>query len=368
MRSIILFLAVLFAVPAVGQRRKQSDEASVPAFTEGITYALPRSGLRIYVEASKEIHEPGPYAQYATQLLGIENVQNKPSVKWSITDVEIESFSEPDPNHVYKAIGETASLISLTPSGCLAGINTGSGELFTVSDRTLTYIDKPIRNNSHDFSRFNHNPEYTRGDSTTNFRPVRMSTEDKAVEAAKRILESRNLRYQMVAGLMDEFHPDGEAYRESLRELKKIEEGYLSLFTGKARYEKQRIGINFIPTAASEKGEVAFRFSEESGVLPSSNVAGKPVMLRVEHDKEFASKFSKLASSQNPDAGESGLFYRMPVTVNVNLIYELNTIASTRIVLPQFGQVAPIPEEMLIGGYSIEIHPETGAIKSVSKE
>jgi hypothetical protein len=197
---------------------------------------------------------------------------------------------------------------------------------------------------------------------------VRVSEEDKAVEAASRILESRNIRYQMVAGLLDEFHPDGKAYRESLEELAEIEQNYLTLFTGRVTYEKQNFGFNFIPTSSSEKGEVAFRFSEEGGVLPATNLSGKPVMLKVEPENVLISKYNELAASDNPEAGASGLFYRMPAVANVNLMYELNSIASSRILLPQFGRTAPIPEELLFGEYRIEIHPETGAVKSVLRK
>jgi len=56
----------------------------------------------------------------------------------------------------------------------------------------------------------------------------------------------------------------------------------------------------------------------------------------------------------------------MPGMANLEIVFEVKTIASARVLLPQFGETAPIPEELLYGGYSIEIHPETGAVKSVS--
>lgn len=368
MRSLILFLVIILAVPAFGQRKKQADAEVTPAFTEGITYTLPRTGMRIHVEAVKETFEPGPYAQYASQLLGISDVRNKPVVKWVISGANLETFSEPDPDQVYKAMGDAAFLVSLTPSGCLAGINSTSASYDKSQQNTFTYLDEDIEDDGFDFSHFNHSPVYTQGDSTNNYRPVRMNDEDKAVEAAKRILECRNTRFHIAAGLMDEFHPDGQAYEESIEELDRIEKNYLALFTGRTTYEKQKVGFNFVPTSSSEKGDVVFRFSEEDGVLPATNLAGKPVMLKVEPEKILISKFSELASSSNPDAGSSGLYYRMPVMANINLIYELNTVATTRVLLPQFGKVAPVPEELLFGEYSIEIHPETGAVKSVSRK
>lgn len=368
MRNLIIIMAVMLAVPAFGQRKRGSDSDAAPAFTEGITYALPRTGVRIHVEAIKETFEPGPYARYASQLLGLNEVQTEAAVRWKIRDVQFEAFSEPDPAHVYKAMGDAAFLLDLTASGVLAGVNSGRSQQEKLIEKTITYIGDQEKDQATDFSRYNHSPAYAQGDSSNNFRPVRIGDEEKAVEAAKRILESRNTRYYISAGLMDEFHPDGKAYEVSIRELEETEKGYMSLFTGKTTYERQQFSFNFIPSASSEKGDVVFRFSEDGGVVPSTDLSGKPVLLRVEAEKALTSKYSGLASSDNPNAGSSGLYYRMPAMADINLIYEMSTIASTRMVLPQFGQVAPVPEELLFGDYRIEIHPETGAIKSVSRK
>jgi hypothetical protein len=91
-------------------------------------------------------------------------------------------------------------------------------------------------------------------------------------------------------------------------------------------------------------------------------------MIKVDPDKELAKKYTGFETSGNPAAGESGIYYRMPGVAVVNIVYELKNIVSARATLAQFGAVAPVPEELLYGEYSIEIHPETGAIKSVSKK
>jgi hypothetical protein len=368
MRTLIFIVAIALAMPVLGQRRGKSDEGTVPTFQEGITYALPRTGLRIKVKAVKETFEPGPYAAYAEQLLGISDAKNRASVNWFIDDVEMETFAEPDPEQVRKAIGNAAFLVDLTAEGIIAGINSGKAPQGIASLNTSVLIGDNQKDEGFSFANINHTPVYTPGDSTNNFRPVRVSSEAKAAEAAERILECRLTQYHMVAGLMDEFHPDGEAYNTSLKELKQIEKNYLSLFVGRTTYQTEMLSFDFVPTSSAERGEVVFRFSEDSGVLPSSDLSGKPVTVRVEPEKELVSKYSGLAGSENPVAGESGVYYRMPAVVNISLIYELNTLATARTVMAQFGQVAPVPEELLFGDYAIEFFPETGAVKSVIKK
>ena len=368
-RLILIILTILIVVPSFGQRRRKGDEETVPAYVEGITYSLPRTGIRIYVKATKETFDPGPYAAYAQQLLGIENTRTRSSVQWQVEDVQFETFSEPDPEHVYKALGEGAFAVSLTPEGLLAGINVPSGSTQNQQVKTNLFLSETEKEDDFSFARFNHAPLYTPGDSANNFRPVKVSVENKASEAAARILECRLTRFHIAAGLMDVFHPDGVAYEVSLDELQRIENNYLSLFTGRTTYKTEMFSFDVVPSPASAgRGEVVFRFSEENGVVPASDLSGKPVTIKTNPVEGLKEKYTSLAASENPMAGESGVYYRMPGMANVEVIYELNTIASARVLLPQFGEVAPVPEELLFGDYSIEIHPQTGAIKSVTKK
>lgn len=368
MKTLIFILVILLAMPAFGQRRSRGDEEITPSYVEGIIYALPRTGLKMKVKAVKETFEPGPYAAYADQLLGITNVNNRASERWSIESVEMETFAEPDPEQVYKALGFAGYLVSLTADGCLAGINSGQSGESNLSLKINSFVDKGQKEDGFSFAYINDSPMYAPGDSSNNFRPTRISNERKAAEAAERILEARLTRFHMAAGLMDVFHPDGEAYGESLKELDRIEKNYLRLFVGYTTYHTEKLSFDLVPASASERGEVVFRFSEDDGVLPVSDLSGKPVTVRIEPERNLLAKYAGLAGSDNPGAGESGIYYRMPAVVNISLIYELNTIATARTVMAQFGQVAPVPEELLFGEYAIEFHPETGAVKSVYRK
>jgi len=368
MRILLFILAITIAVPSFGQRRKKDDETVTPTFVEGITYALPRTCFRVHVKAVKETFTPGPYAAYAEQLLGITDAKNRASVNWEIEDVAIETFSEPDPDQVHKALGDAAFLVDLTPEGCLAGINAGAIPGSVVPVKTNSLVSSPEYEDGFRFANFNDTPLYTPGDSTNNFRPVRVSPDVKAAEAANHILESRLTQYNLAAGLMDEFHPDGIAYKVSLKELKTIEKNYLSLFVGRTTYKHETFSFDLVPTSAAEKGEVIFRFSDEKGVVPASDLSAKPVMLKVEPESDLIKKYTGLAKSDNPQAGESGIYYRMPSVADISIIYELKTIATARATVAQFGVVAPMPEELLYGEYAIKIHPETGAVQSVTKK
>ncbi len=365
MKYLTLFIGIIMFFPVLGQR-KSKDEAAVPAYVEGVVYSLPRNGVRVSVKAVKETFRPGPYAAYADQLLGIKNASTKQAVNWVIEDIKIDVFSEPDPDQTYKALGDIASLISISSDGCMAGINSKS-----VSEKKFEVVTNRVGqkagfDTNNLFEYFTDSPLYTAGDSTNNYRPVKLPDEQKISKAAQRVLECRRLQYEIAAGLVDEFPPDGEAYKVSLKELKQIENEYLSLFTGKSTYENATFSFDYVPKSGG-KSEAVFRISEENGIVPATDLSGKPVMIEFDEDKDLSQKYSGMVKSDNPSAGHSGIYYRIPGRATVKLISDLNVVATARITVAQFGAVAPVPEDLLNGAYSVEYNQDTGSLKSVIK-
>ncbi len=368
MKYLAIIIGLIIVMPVFGQRKKKDDEVVVvPTYVEGITYSLPQTGIRVYVKAIKEVFEPGPYSGYAEQFLGLNNVKTKSEIKWIVTEVRITSFSEPDPTQVYKAMGEAAYKINLTYDGRISGINLPNVQESPFAVKTNKIIQVQDKMDDFSFDNFTDTPFYTPGDSTNNFRPVRVGEDQKAAEAAKRVLDARLIRYDMVAGMMDEFHPDGEAYKVSLEELKQIEKNYLSLFVGRKTQKEDIFTFNYIPTKPSKNGDVIFRISGENGIVPATDLSGKPVMIEYEIESDLTDKYAELAKSENPEAGKSGIYYRMPGIATIKIVDELKTIATARLPIAQFGVVAPLPENVVNGGYMVKYHTETGAIESVYK-
>jgi len=368
MKYLALLIAIVLTVPVYGQRSKKDDEVAAPGATEGVVYSLPRTGITVHVKTLKTSYQPGPYAGYADQLLGIKNAKRQASSKCEITEVRIETFAEPDPEQVYKAMGEPGNLLALTSEGILRGFNSDIPEGLPKAVKTNKIIAAPQPDDGFSFDYFNDSPLYVAGDSTNGFRPIRVGEDQKIAEAAKRIMESRHARYEMVAGLLDEFHPDGEAYKVSLEELKNIENNYLSLFVGRTVQTEDVFSFDFIPTKSTGKGEVVFRVSDEKGVVPASDLSGRPVTIEFELEKALNDKSASLAAAGSTLEASDGLYYRIPAIANINIISELSVISSARTAIAQFGVVAPVPADWLRGGYTVKFHPETGAIQSVIKK
>lgn len=361
---LVLLIALMIIVPVYGQKKKKDDETTGPVYNDGVVYALPRTGIHIKVQAFKETFQPGPYAAYAEQLLGIKNVKTRPSVNWLIEEVTMETFSEPDPEQVHKALGEVASNINLAPDGCIAGIHTEQ-TLVAIKKLPTNQVGQTTGISEPDyFQYYTDSPLYSAGDSTNNYRPVKLSEEQKISKAAQRILECRRLQFEIAAGLVDELPPDGEAYKASLKELKKTEEDYMSLFVGKYKTAKKTFGFDYIPKYDG-KSEAVFRISEENGIVPASDLSGKPVMIEFDVEKELNQKFAEMAKSNNPAAGESGVYYRVPGKATIRLIHDMNVIATGRATIAQFGTVAAVTENLLLGNHALVWDPETGVISDI---
>ena len=367
MKYFALFIGILLVLPVLGQKKKKEGESVTPAFEEGVVYSLPRTGIRVNVKALKVNFQAGPYAAYAEQLLGIKNVKAKSSVNWLIEDIKFDVFSEPDPEQTFKAMGAGAFLVNLTTDGCISGINSTSvtERKENIATNKTGQIVNPEKADF--FQYFTDSPMYAAGDSSNNFKPVKLPEEQKISKAAQRVLESRRLQFEIAAGLVDELPPDGDAYKESIKKLEQTEKDFLSLFVGKTTTEEAIFAFDYIPKAGG-KSEAVFRISDENGIVPASDLSGKPVTIEFEIEKELAQKQGSLAKSDNPAAGESGVYYRIPGRANIKIINDMNVIATSRLTIAQFGVVAPLPEEMLSAEYSVDFNVETGAIKSIHKK
>ncbi|MGQ7870589.1 DUF4831 family protein [Sunxiuqinia sp. sy24] len=364
MKTYVLVALILVSTTVFGFQKddKKSDEnLAVPV--EGVIYSLPRTGVRIHVKAKQEKFFHGPYFQYAEALLGIKNAASSDFERWIITDIKIETFSEPDPKQVYKAMGGSGAMLSLTESGVLAGINSDAvpaAESYAVSTflgdtqtPDLPFLDLSL------------NPFYELGDSATSRAIVTKSIEEKAQEAAHTVTKLRKRRFKSLANAYEEQLPDGCAYELMVEELDKLEEEYVGLFVGKSFTKSFEYSFDFIPGESDVSGEVAFRFSENKGVLPKTDLSGKPILVDMNKLDDLSSAQDKLKNSANVAAGQSGIYYRIPGKAEIKVLNGLNTMAVARTTVAQFGSVAPFPESLLNGSYKISFHPKTGALKNV---
>ena len=361
--SLLYLLVFLLAGNLFAGTKDDKKKIELPAgpFSGGVVYSLPRTGVRIFVEATQEKFFHGPYYEYAQKYLGIKNAPSTDSESWTITGIKMETYGEPDPSEMHKAVGAVAAMLSLTEEGVLTGINSddkGEKDKAFVSDFTNNIVvPKQIWPDlsMHSF--------LSEKDSSRRSGEKFKGFEEKAAEASHDILKLRKRKAYALAAKSDKVLPDGKAYQVMVDELDKILDEYTGLFIGKSIKEKHKYTFEVIPDGKNAKGLVAFRFSPTAGVLPENNVSGKPIMLDLDPSTDLT-RSSSQAASQGGNSN-SGIYYRVPGFATARLLNGSDVLAQSRLSIAQFGVVTPLPDALLNGEFKINFHPSTGAIQRI---
>jgi len=360
-----------------------SSEFSGDAFI----YSLPRSVVKIRVEINKTVKLQGPFYQYANQYLGIEDVILTDGVSYKISDIQMDSYSVPDPDHFYRIETEgksVASFLSLDEKGIIMAVNKLTDQI-RGQEETRVFLDMP------DKDRLDYGDltleENIGTQRDTIYKTVKTDSsfirvpilknqigtktiKNKAEEAAHFILKLRKRRFYLMTGKYG-IIPEGVAMKEVLDELDNLEKDYLSFFIGRTYVEKEHYSFEYIPpSGATSDRKILFRFSENAGKLNTDATYGDPVSINIRSTGNLVAidKYNNNIQRDNSSTG-SGLVYRLPDMTELDIILLDNVIAKKKMIIPQFGKTMIMPAEILKDSlYTIEFYPETGGIKSIRKK
>jgi hypothetical protein len=350
---------------AEAQRDKKStDQVVPPVLVDGMVYALPRTGIEFTIIAKREHIVAGPYASYAQKYLGILDAPAANKTTWRILSIESQTFAEPDPSAVYKTKGEMASLVQLTADGRIASLGGLPSKIPAANQTALSMLVNPVQN---DVVFTDRSSEYfydSGVDANGTERITFRSAEAKAREAADYIMNLRKKRTYHLIDSYDELPTDGKGYEVFVAEAKRLEQIYLELFVGKVVTSEHVFKVVYIPDSEPVKNDVAFRFSEEKGVLPKTDLSGKPIVLSLQKEGILAEKISTSVASNMVDLG---IYYRLPVVASLILSDGTMPIFSQRLPIAQFGKVVPVADNFLNGHYQIEFDVNTGAIVRIGE-
>ena len=305
-----------------------------------VSYSMPQTVLVFSVEAQKETFYAGPYARYAQKYLGV-SAELYDKVSFTVTSVKLFPAVEADQSVRYTYVLNAQSqplFLQLTSQGLVSGpagsYTPDKGWKYPVGKGGTGFSGKGIPSNLTERT----NTLYEADNRTVHQRVVvEKSTEDKAKEIADKIFEIRENKYKILVGDTDATY-SGEAMKATIDALNKLEQDYLTLFTGVSEYSSQSASFEVIPTAKNNQTYVAFRLSDEEGLVPADNVSGKPyfVQLTVENVAPAPPVDSKNKPVQVVN-------YRIPAVCGVRLTDGISTLLQTRVPVYQLGIVAAYP-------------------------
>ena len=160
---------------------------------------------------------------------------------------------------------------------------------------------------------------------------VTKSIEQRAREAADMIFSLRKKRVEIVTGDTDATF-SGEAMAAAIQEISRMEKEYLSLFIGYSDVQVQKMKFDVVPSkTAKSQVYVAFRVSDQEGLVSADNVAGKPYLLELVPQQVSDSDASRMA----PKGAVA--WYRVPAVCTVKLSDGVNLLLQDRVPVYQLG-------------------------------
>ncbi|MCF8228742.1 MAG: DUF4831 family protein [Bacteroidales bacterium] len=348
--------------------------------TPGVFYALPQTVFKIDVTVEHTRTIPGPFSDYAEKYLGITDAPRLSNDEYNILDLQVESFTRPDPDQIYfvqygeRSNKDERSLsLKLSQAGILVGADKANAEgsakaieLAQVSDKP--FFDKP-------FSKITNDNLYEKIDTVVRritidtltieknfYRSTwqQKTSEQKARDAADFISRIKENRFLLMSGYQEVNYGESIAYMD--QELKKLYSEYLSLFIGIEKTMTYHYSFLFTPDAGQPgQSSPLFRFSENRGLFSTAESIGENVFIRITASG-IAEKIADAATiKSNPNAENNGYYYRIPEFADVEIEYEGRSIYKANMMINQLGAVSVTPFYNL----EIEMHPGTGGIKSM---
>ncbi len=355
MKNIVLLvlLASLFSCSTTSEIQVSKVGNEPEEYLERTIYVLPQTLFMVSLEYEKETFIPGPYRLYTEKFLGLEDYIAQRGISYRLLNVDLESFTEPDPDHYYsvnliKGNFDREAYLELSDHGFIldpsARFGTEKERIDAESEPELPYFtDLSVNRNLREvtdtlYKTIIRDSSYVRVPVLRSHREAK-TLEQKAEEAANFIIRIRNRRFRLLAG-QNELFPEGDALAVSIEELDKLEKEYLQLFLGKRIKEKFKKSFIVVPDAGSESRSYTFaRFSPEAGLLKADDSAGKALELWIEPQH----KVLNLPDATLEQNVKNQIFYRVPdiAEVKVQLVNEI--LYEKRSTVYQLGNILSYP-------------------------
>ena len=349
-RVIKWFSAVVLAVvPMIASAEKKEEPKGV------LSYYLPSTVVTLEVEAMQEKFYAGPYAKYAEKYLGMK-VRQKDETTYQLTQIKMVPSVEADQSKAYTLYSEKgvidASFLKLSSAGLVSFADAAVGgethwrfPTETAGDFAGKGVSSNLTSEATVLYKNDRKESAYNKISVQQSMIVAKSVEKKAAETADMILDIRKQRLQIVTGDTDATY-SGEAMAAAINELTRLEQEYMTLFTGYTETQTQTMNFDVVPEAERETQKyVAFRLSDTAGLLPADNLSGRPIVI------EFVPQaFQQIDESafDKKKAPAVLAYYRIPAVCTVKLTDGRDILLQTRVPVYQLGQESSLPVNVIL--------------------
>jgi len=326
-----------------------------------LVYALPRTIFTIRIEFEHTIDIPGPYASYAGELLGLDDVILNEEENWAVKSVSVNTHEEADPSEFYVIESNTllqSNVLALKKEGLILDLNPESSAMSeSIAGGKETDVNQFMTYDlgSDEYYRVQTDTVYRRVSVEQQFIRIPYIVEQKkklsdaqlAERAAKRLMELRDGKFLILTGEANVF-PQSEA---PINEINRMEKELTELFTGKTYRDIRTFTYSILPDKVMAETPVpVFKFSEVTGPEKVTAENGIPVILELIPEKKTKdlSVITRTRTVQTIPVTDK-LYYRIPDIVNIVIRMEDEQLYSSRKMIYQFGEVMQLPGNYIIG-------------------
>lgn len=369
-RYIMATIVAAMAASSVSFAKNDADPEGY------LSYSLPSTVLVLEVEAVRTNFYAGPYAEYAEKYLGI-TVPQEDSQTYQLKSIKMTPYVEPDNSRRFSVNvpkgNLDAAFLKLTPVGLISFADAGyGGEVawrFPVAGKG-DFSDKGVSANLVSESAM----LYRNSDKSERYARtmvqqgvlVKKSMEKKAAEMAQKILDARAERYNIVTGNTDATY-SGEALQSAIEELKRIEKEYLTLFTGYKETQVETASFEVVPDSEGMQKYIAFRLSDNEGLVPADNLSGKPILMEIipgafaetdvakaEEEAAAAAKAQLETTGKAPkvkapaEKREVQVYFRLPSVCTVTIKNGVELLLQSRVPVYQLGKESSLPVNVIL--------------------
>ncbi len=380
--SVVLLSFIIFSCKTsykVYEIKQLSNKSGI----NGYYYYLPSNVLKINFEIEREDIIKGPYAEYARQYFGLNNVPLYSSVNYSIKNISVDVLTEPDSNNCFIVVPNMSEIVlQKAKSGIIESFN------FNINDNSsndvnsifFSNLSKDIDNNDfHNFRKMVDLNVYEKVDTIINKVKVdttfiieknyktsfiEKSTEQKVKEIVENLSKIKEAEYNLITGEIEAIDKKNIEFMYS--ELQNLENEYLKLFTGiknKTTFIYSFYCYPIKDTLTNIYNYKLFSFSNTKGVLDKNSIEGDWIFLEL-NDKAYNSLVERNVNKNNIKKEKNhGLYYRIPALVDLSIKQGDKKLYSTQKYISQFGITTSLPNDNI----SVFFDKDTGGLRLIKK-
>ena len=320
--------------------------------SEYFMYALPQTAFQIDVVVTQNREVKGIYSDYASKLLGLNNIITQNKTTYSLKNVTVTPVAVPDENYVFAVELSSAQkkhhfLNKLYENQAVAAQN--------AEYPTHDFGTQPIP----DFFRFYSDLAYTEQENNyvetqivdgvvrqvpaSRVQKVTKTNDQKAQEAADMIDKIRKDRYALITGEQEVAYQP-EALGRMIDELTELEKNYIGLFAGFTVSDEVHYQVLVEPGHTNITP--VFFFTANGGFSTETGAAADTYYLTVipQYNTDMVSSFVNEKKNDKKYVEPKGYRIRRPLLCDVTLNHGHEVVFSVGTCpVYQFGKIEALP-------------------------